>query len=57
MWRRSSRCDSNACVEVAHASGEVLLRDSKDPDGPRLSFAAAQWSAFLDGVKDGQFDP
>jgi hypothetical protein len=25
----------------------ALVRDSKNPDGPRLCFAAASWSAYL----------
>ena len=72
MWRRSSRCDSsqcvevafqrsrscdsNACVEVGHTPGEVLVRDSKDPDGPRLHLSPSQWSAFLAGLQAGEFD-
>lgn len=42
-----------------HKSGEDLLylvRDSKDPDGPTLAFTAAEWAAFIAGVKDGEFD-
>ena len=42
-----------------HKSGEevlYLMRDSKDPDGPVLAFTAAEWEAFVAGVKDGEFD-
>jgi len=56
VWRRSSSCDSSQCVEVGHAPSEVLLRDSKDPDGPWLTFAPGVWSAFLAGLKAGEFD-
>lgn len=55
-FQRSSACGSSDCVEVAQAPGEVLVRDSKDPDGPWLTFAPAVWSAFLAGLKAGQFD-
>jgi len=44
-------------VEVAaNLPGVVSVRDSKDPDGPKLAFAAAEWDAFIAGVRDGQFD-
>ncbi|HKT05478.1 MAG TPA: DUF397 domain-containing protein, partial [Rugosimonospora sp.] len=32
------------------------VRDSKDPHGPVLEFTAAEWSAFVDGAKGGEFD-
>lgn len=54
-WRRASGCDSNTCVEVAYA-GDVLVRDSKDPDGPWLNFSPQVWSAFLANVRAGEFD-
>lgn len=54
-WQRSSRCEGGACVEVAHEGGEVLVRDSKDPDGPVLRFDPAEWEAFIGGVDDGDF--
>jgi len=45
-WRKSSYSTFNgSCVEVATA-GAVLVRDSKNPAGPVLSFTAAQWAAF-----------
>ena len=51
-WRKSSRSSGNggACVEVAGA-GTVLVRDSKDPDGPRLAFDHAAWETFTGKVK------
>jgi hypothetical protein len=59
QWRKSSYSGSNggACVEVArNLPGAVAVRDSKDPDGPKLAFAPAEWAAFTAGVKAGQFD-
>jgi uncharacterized protein DUF397 len=55
-WRKSSYSGNNGgnCVEVATASYAVAVRDSKDPDGPRLSFTAEAWDAFVRDVKDGQ---
>jgi uncharacterized protein DUF397 len=56
-FRRSSQCDTygDACVEVA-VGDVVLVRDSKNPDGPVLSFDASEWSAFLAGVRSNEFD-
>ncbi|MEV7622447.1 DUF397 domain-containing protein [Actinoplanes sp. NPDC089786] len=57
-WFKSTRSGANGnCVEVAFlAGGEVAVRDSKDPDGPKLRFTAAEWAAFVGGAKDGEFD-
>ncbi len=52
-WRKSSYSAYNgSCVETARLPSSVLVRDSKDPDGPRLEFTATQWRAFLAAVKD-----
>lgn len=51
IWRISRRCDSGTCVEVAVTDDHVLLRDSSDPDGPRLSFTRAKWAEFLRWVR------
>lgn len=44
------------CVEVAPlAGGGQAVRDSKNPTGPALKFAPADWSAFTKGVTYGDF--
>lgn len=52
-WRKSSYSGGNGgtCVEVGSVGLAVAVRDSKDPDGPRLAFAAATWKAFAEQVK------
>jgi hypothetical protein len=56
MWRRSTRCETGACAEVAYFGGEVLLRNSRDPEGPVVRLTPVEWSAFAAGVKAGEFD-
>jgi hypothetical protein len=58
-WRKSSYSGSNGggCVEVAPYPGPAVgVRDSKDPEGPRLVFAPDDWRAFVAGVKVGEFN-
>lgn len=55
-WRKSSRCASNACVEVAPVDGGgVMVRDSKNPERTPLVFTPEEWSAFVEGVNLGEF--
>ncbi|MDG4772736.1 DUF397 domain-containing protein [Solwaraspora sp. WMMD792] len=48
-YRKSTRSDSTgSCVEVAtNVPATVLVRDSKDPAGPALTFSPAGWTSFL----------
>ena len=54
-WQKSSYCGSAACVEVAVTSQAVLVRDSKNPENAPLSFTKDEWSAFVQGVRAGEF--
>lgn len=56
-FRASSFCATNGCVEVARlADGGIAVRDGKDRSGPTLVYSAAEWRAFVKGVKNGEFD-
>jgi hypothetical protein len=69
-WRKSPYSTNGGnCVEVsvldrdettaghkADADKLFVIRDSKDPAGPRLYFTGSEWEAFARGMKDGAFD-
>ncbi|MEU4804726.1 DUF397 domain-containing protein [Actinosynnema sp. NPDC023587] len=48
-WRKSSHSGGNGadCVELAHAATALLVRDSKNPDGPVLTFPSTDVAGFL----------
>ncbi|GGY33243.1 DUF397 domain-containing protein [Streptomyces xanthochromogenes] len=59
-WFTSSYSDNGGnCVEVAGnlvaSRGTVPVRDSKDRSGPILDVPAGAFSAFVEGVKSGNF--
>ncbi|MEV1144377.1 DUF397 domain-containing protein [Micromonospora sp. NPDC049799] len=50
VWVKSTRSSGNSgdCVEVArNLPGVVAVRDSKDRQGPALTFPPAAWCAFV----------
>jgi Domain of unknown function (DUF397) len=53
VWRTSSYSPKgSACVQVASTPERILVRDSKDPDGPALAVPALAvptraWHTFL----------
>ena len=54
MWRKSSHSGGgNDCVEIATVAVGTAVRDSKNPDGPRLSFGSAGWATFLGRARTG----
>jgi hypothetical protein len=57
-YQISSYCNGGGCVEVGRThDGPVVVRDSKDPERrASLVFTAEEWSAFVSGVKNGEFD-
>ncbi|WP_405768313.1 DUF397 domain-containing protein [Streptomyces sp. NBC_01538] len=59
-WFKSSYSNNGGnCVEaaanLAASRGIVPVRDSKNPTGPALGFPADAFSAFVTGVKAGEF--
>jgi hypothetical protein len=57
-WRKSEVSNpSGDCVELASlAGGHVAVRNSRDPHGPALIYTRSEVSAFLRGVRLGEFD-
>lgn len=58
-WFKSSFSSGQGgnCVEHARMpDGSRAVRHSKDPDGPKLVFTPDEWAAFLQGVRNGEFD-
>jgi hypothetical protein len=71
-WNKSSFSSTNGCVEVAFVGNVVAVRDSKDnrtakareagqaghgsASRPVLIFDQTEWTAFLRGVRRGEFD-
>ncbi len=56
-WQKSSYCsEQNGCVEVAQVGDSYAVRDRKNPQTAVLVFDRAEWMAFINGVKAGEFD-
>jgi hypothetical protein len=57
-WRKSSYSNANGgdCVEVADGiPGVIPVRDSKNPQGPALTFTTTAWTAFLTAIRAEEF--
>lgn len=58
--RVSSFCNLGGCVEVdITVTDHVVVRDRKQATylvRPTLVFTREEWSAFIAGVKNGEFD-
>src|SRR5450755_961381 len=55
VWRKSSYSGDNggACVEVASTGKPlVAVRDSKDPNGPKLALTPPAWESFMQRMRD-----
>jgi hypothetical protein len=53
QWCKASRSTNNGghCVELASVPGTVAVRDSKDPDGPKLLVTRRAFAALLSDLK------
>lgn len=56
-FKKSSICRAcHQCVEVAHKDGMIAVRDNKNLKQAPLFFNKEEWTAFVAGVKNGEFD-
>lgn len=57
-WYKSSLSTGyNNCLEARiHADGSVDVRNSKAPEKGSVSFTKDEWTAFIGGAKNGEFD-
>lgn len=57
-WRRTTDEDGTpGKLEIGFAdNGLVALRYAEEPDGTILIYTPEEWDAFVEGVKDGEFD-
>lgn len=56
QWRKSSfSADTGSCVELAEEGGDILLRESDDPEVV-VRTSRKKLRAFLAGAKAGEFD-
>lgn len=54
VWQKSSYSgsgDGNACVEVAHRTAHIAVRDSKTPAGAILTLPPAAFTTFVEALK------
>jgi predicted secreted Zn-dependent protease len=56
IWHTTLSCNGGACVKVAASAQAILIADSKEPDGPVLSYTQTEWQEFVAGIKNGDFD-
>ena len=61
IFRKSNRSGNGGnCVEVAtnlvDVTGEIHVRDSKNPEAGVQVYSKPEWDAFIGGVRDGDFD-
>ncbi|MBA9001570.1 DUF397 domain-containing protein [Thermomonospora cellulosilytica] len=57
-WRKSSKSTAtgNECVELAAFAHAIAIRDSKDPNGPRLTLPPVAFQRLTDEIRRGGYD-
>ncbi|TQM71266.1 uncharacterized protein DUF397 [Actinomadura hallensis] len=59
QWRKAKRSGTGAqsnCVEVANLSGNIGMRDSKNPSGPHITLPAERFRELAAAIKRGAHD-
>jgi predicted secreted Zn-dependent protease len=56
IWHTALNCDGGTCVQVAADQNAILIRNSRQPDGPLVEYTPEEWHEFVSGIKKGDFD-
>jgi hypothetical protein len=53
-WRKSSHSGGQGgqCVELAEVVDGIAIRDSKDPDGPKLMVNRSDFKRFAEALRN-----
>lgn len=56
-WRKATASQgSQGCVELAKVAGAIGIRDSKNPEGPKLFIDREAWRDLAGQVSRGELD-
>jgi hypothetical protein len=58
-WRKSARSGDpsiGTCVELAAMGAGRAVRDSKDPDGPMLTFSVNEMRTLVRSIKNNEME-
>lgn len=55
-WRVALTCSGGECIRVASQGDEIVIGDSKNPNGPVLTYSRTEWHAFVGGIRQGIFE-
>lgn len=56
VWRKASASGAQGdCVQIAATPEVILVRDSKDRNGPWLRVLPGEWAEFTERIQNGQF--
>jgi hypothetical protein len=58
VWRKSTytQPEGQNCVELASLGDIIAVRDSKDPEGPKLLLAREEWRNVSARIMNGSHD-
>jgi predicted secreted Zn-dependent protease len=50
------KCNNCDCVGVALSDGKIHVTNTTTSNSPTATFTKEEWTAFIAGVKNGEFD-
>ncbi|MFB4301630.1 DUF397 domain-containing protein [Actinomadura sp. NTSP31] len=54
LWRKAAKSheEGDACIELASIEHVIAVRDSKDPNGPRLTMCRSDFRQLAETLKN-----